>query len=109
MASKSLLRPGDILPSPPPAAPSRKPRSRWLSLAAVVFFAVYAFRAPIFSFLGETLDSLRPIPDSNLCPQSGALYPSKNGELWKSLHDTFSTDGFQQRAVDWLAGAVRIP
>ncbi|KAI0058987.1 carboxypeptidase S [Artomyces pyxidatus] len=45
----------------------------------------------------------------SLCPQVDALYPSRNGELWKNLGKTFDTDAFKGRAIDWLGGAVRIP
>lgn len=43
------------------------------------------------------------------CPQVDALLPEQNSELWKSIGETIGTDAFKVRAVDWLAGAVKIP
>lgn len=43
------------------------------------------------------------------CPQATAVVPEKNGELWTSLGETFDTDAFKGRAVEWLGGAVRVP
>ena len=44
-----------------------------------------------------------------LCPQVQEFVPKKNANLWDSLSQQFTTDDFERRAVDWLAGAVRIP
>ncbi|CCM02429.1 uncharacterized protein FIBRA_04528 [Fibroporia radiculosa] len=46
---------------------------------------------------------------AQMCPQPAPLSPEKHQVLWKSLSSTFSTDAFRLRAVDLLAGAVRIP
>ncbi|KAL1941154.1 hypothetical protein VTO73DRAFT_7366 [Trametes versicolor] len=43
------------------------------------------------------------------CPQSTAVVPEKNGELWESLGQAFDSDAFKGRAVEWLGGAVRVP
>lgn len=43
------------------------------------------------------------------CPQSNALYPGQHAQLWESLGHDFDEDAFTTRAVEWLAGAVRIP
>ncbi|KAI0741917.1 carboxypeptidase S [Daedaleopsis nitida] len=43
------------------------------------------------------------------CPQVSTIVPEKNAELWNSLGDSFSTDAFKARAVEWLGGAVRVP
>ncbi|KAG2364099.1 hypothetical protein BDR07DRAFT_1482813 [Suillus spraguei] len=47
--------------------------------------------------------------NADICPQVSELIPKSNGALWKALGDTYETDAFKMRAVDWLAGAVRIP
>ncbi|KZP26579.1 carboxypeptidase S [Athelia psychrophila] len=44
-----------------------------------------------------------------LCPQVQEIVPKKNEELWDSLSQQFTTNDFEGRAIDWLAGAVRIP
>ncbi|KAF9820601.1 hypothetical protein IEO21_01304 [Rhodonia placenta] len=47
--------------------------------------------------------------DAPLCSQAPPLIPSTNVQLWGSLGDTYGTEAFKNRAVDLLAGAVRIP
>jgi Gly-Xaa carboxypeptidase len=47
--------------------------------------------------------------NADICPQVSELIPKSNGALWRTLGDTYETDAFKMRAVDWLAGAVRIP
>jgi len=47
--------------------------------------------------------------NADICPQVSELIPTSNFALWKTLGDTYGTDAFKMRAVDWLAGAVRIP
>jgi Gly-Xaa carboxypeptidase len=46
---------------------------------------------------------------TDLCPQVDELVPEKNGAIWENLQDTYSTEEFKARAIDWLGGAVRIP
>jgi len=48
------------------------------------------------------------IPKS-LCPQAAELVPTKNAQVWKDLTQTFGTNNFKTRAIDWLGDAVRIP
>jgi Gly-Xaa carboxypeptidase len=43
------------------------------------------------------------------CPQVDAVTPEKNLNLWNELNDKISTPEFQQSAIDWLGGAVRVP
>lgn len=45
----------------------------------------------------------------DLCPQVDELVPEKNGVIWESLQQAYSTEEFKARAIDWLGGAVRIP
>jgi Gly-Xaa carboxypeptidase len=47
--------------------------------------------------------------DSPLCPQTTALVPRDNAALYRDLNDLYSTPEFKENAIDWLAGAVRIP
>ena len=42
------------------------------------------------------------------CPQSSALEPTQNGELWKGLIDNYGTSQFFTRAVNWLGGAIQV-
>lgn len=45
----------------------------------------------------------------DLCPQVDEIVPEKNGMIWESLQQAYSTEEFKARAIDWLGGAVRIP
>ena len=47
--------------------------------------------------------------DKNLCPQFDVLTPEKNRLVWEALGNTYGTEEFKLRAVDWLAGAVKVP
>ncbi|KAI0924588.1 hypothetical protein AcW2_005436 [Taiwanofungus camphoratus] len=49
------------------------------------------------------------VESAHMCPQASPLVPQKNEELWSSLGETFGTEAFLDRAVNWIAGAVRIP
>ncbi len=42
------------------------------------------------------------------CPQPSALEPTKNGELWRGVLDTYGSSQFLTRAVNWLGGAIQI-
>lgn len=43
------------------------------------------------------------------CPQVNVLVPQANAPLWDSLKVEISTPEFKSKAIDWLAGSVRIP
>ena len=45
----------------------------------------------------------------DVCPQASALVPEKNYKLWESLSNTYSTDSFKLKAINWLSGAVQVP
>jgi hypothetical protein len=57
-----------------------------------------------------TTSSTYLLQDTHFCPQTDVLVPEKNIELWNDLTTTIgSLNGFQTKAVDWLAGAVKVP
>ena len=43
------------------------------------------------------------------CPQVNVLIPQVNAPLWNSLNVEIGTPEFKSKAIDWLAGSVRIP
>ena len=47
--------------------------------------------------------------DAEICPQSTAIFPSKNVETWKELDKVFNNPEFNPKAAELLGGAVRIP
>ena len=57
-----------------------------------------------------TTSSTYLLGETHFCPQSDVLVPEKNIELWNDLTTTIgSSNDFQMKAVDWLAGAVKVP
>ncbi|THH01774.1 hypothetical protein EW145_g6858 [Phellinidium pouzarii] len=44
-----------------------------------------------------------------LCPQVEQLLPDKNKVLWSELGEQFDSLNFKEKAINWLAGAVRVP
>ncbi|KAJ7281792.1 hypothetical protein C8J57DRAFT_1298553 [Mycena rebaudengoi] len=43
------------------------------------------------------------------CPQVDVLLPKRDAELWERVGDLIGTDDFKTKAINWLAGAVRVP
>ncbi|OAX43947.1 carboxypeptidase S [Rhizopogon vinicolor AM-OR11-026] len=76
-------------------------------VALAISVSAYFVKRPF----GVTVPIGRALEDTSadLCPQVDELIPEKNGVIWESLQDTYSTEEFEARAVDWLGGAVRIP
>lgn len=85
-------------------------RSKWRALGLI------ALIASALSVLSRYVDyHSRPFSivikssQPNTCPQSNALYPGQHAQLWETLGHDFDEDAFTTKAVEWLAGAVRIP
>ncbi|KAL0564031.1 hypothetical protein V5O48_018026 [Marasmius crinis-equi] len=117
----------DFLPStaeyaPVPAERSRREKSR--------VFRRLAIFAGLSCFLFLSAQYWTPIPglkegckhlfrahkhgkhdkhDEQLCPQADVLTPETNQVVWEALGKNFGTEKFRLRAIDWLAGAVRVP
>lgn len=49
-----------------------------------------------------------PVDLAERCPQPLPLEPTKNGELWRDVVDSYGSTEFLNRAVEWLGGAVRV-
>jgi len=43
------------------------------------------------------------------CTQADVLTPDKNANLWNELNEKIGTPAFETSAINWLAGAVRVP
>lgn len=43
------------------------------------------------------------------CAQADVLTPNKNANLWNELNEKIGTPAFETSAINWLAGAVRVP
>jgi Gly-Xaa carboxypeptidase len=75
-----------------------------LVTALVISASTYFVKKPLNGFLVGTLED-----GVDLCPQVDEIVPEKNGVIWESLQQAYSTQEFKARAIDWLGGAVRIP
>ncbi|KAG1760147.1 hypothetical protein EDD22DRAFT_955247 [Suillus occidentalis] len=75
-----------------------------LVTALVISASTYFVKRPLNGFLVGTLED-----GVDLCPQVDEIVPEKNGVIWESLQQAYSTQEFKARAIDWLGGAVRIP
>ncbi|KAI0072680.1 carboxypeptidase S [Panus rudis PR-1116 ss-1] len=75
-------------------------------LATCIALSFFEFKLPELAFPGDLEVGTG---SADLCPQPPALEPSKHAELWSSLNETYGTEEYVKRAVDWLAGAIRIP
>lgn len=62
----------------------------------------------LLEYLEDTIGGFSK-PSDDLCPQAAPLTPSKYKDVWEDLGSMYGTDDFKMKAVDWLAGAVRIP
>lgn len=98
-----------LLPSQLPSNVQRSAASRAKTivvfalfvLAQYLFWTSARFNVPLFANRLEDSESL--------CPQAVELTPQKNEKFWQILNNTFGTDDFRIRAIDWLGGAVRVP
>ncbi|KAF9067258.1 hypothetical protein BDP27DRAFT_1365090 [Rhodocollybia butyracea] len=75
-----------------------------LSLFGIIIIVLLA--GGQFAFL-ILLYHYQPLDFDELCPQSIVLNPIN--PLWRAIGEIIDTVAFKGRAVDWLAGAVRIP
>ena len=101
---KGSLPSSNPSPTPAPKSQRRKNKNVWIG---VVIICVLVFRATYLRFWHAT-DKAPRIPSNN-CPQADVLIPEKNGEIWTELKEKIGSAAFRQTAIDWLAGAIRIP
>jgi Gly-Xaa carboxypeptidase len=102
----------DFLTGAPVVRAPRSKRSKWTALGLVALLAtVFAVAFLHADFLYGKFLSATSLTHTvaKLCPQSDALYPENNAQLWDSLGSDFDEDAFTTRAAAWLGGAVRIP
>jgi Gly-Xaa carboxypeptidase len=99
-----------ILPSTGPRAP-RQPilqklkhdyHSKFL-LVLIAYMAVLVYKGY------KRVDTFRIGDNVPRCPQADILTPEKNAKLWNELNEKIGTSAFEASAINWLAGAVRVP
>lgn len=91
---------------------SETPNKRQLPVKRIAILSIVAlsfctFKAWKYDFMPSCVGHHKA--SEPLCPQVQEIVPQKNEELWDSLSQQFTTNDFEGRAIDWLAGAVRIP
>ncbi|KIM44930.1 hypothetical protein M413DRAFT_442904 [Hebeloma cylindrosporum] len=47
--------------------------------------------------------------NSPRCAQADILTPDKNADIWNEMNEKIGTPAFETSAINWLAGAVRVP
>ncbi|KAJ8521566.1 hypothetical protein ONZ45_g1729 [Pleurotus djamor] len=83
-------------------------KGHWRGLCTLLFFAGYV----LVSHGPVHLDRLflrKPGHDSSQCYQASELIPATNAEVWTGMGSTIDTEAFKTQAINWLAGAVRVP
>ncbi|KIL59863.1 hypothetical protein M378DRAFT_1065315 [Amanita muscaria Koide BX008] len=89
-----------------PLNTSQAKRPRIRNLLVAICLAICIFKAVRF-VLPETTQYRGE--GKNYCPQSEELTPKKNSKVWTDFTEILGKQAFKERAVDWLAGAVRVP
>ncbi|KAL0953579.1 hypothetical protein HGRIS_004794 [Hohenbuehelia grisea] len=80
----------------------------WLWIRKAVIFLLIVCATVITNEFSAISFGTRVPGTPPQCPQVPALYPSEHANLWKTINKTITSDAFTSRAVNWLAGAVRI-
>jgi hypothetical protein len=98
-----------LLPSKfPVSRPPRVSMNRRVGLLILILTSVLSIFYIQGSWLQRTDSNLEDFLSST-CPQTQALIPQKNEKLWETVGGTFGEESFKSQAVEWLAGAVRVP
>ena len=111
VAYKESLLPSAVVE----AAPAKKGCSAGLRVVKALLLGISAWAClnalDLVPAPASVADALIPSTYSveAQCPQVSAVFPEKNAELWKSLGESYSSDAFKGRAIEWLGGAVRVP
>ncbi|KAF8624386.1 hypothetical protein AX17_007148, partial [Amanita inopinata Kibby_2008] len=98
----------ELLPvnAAPPSYSAKKSRVRSTLIALCLAACAFTF---IQVAISDAVFPFNVNEDVDLCPQAEVLVPERNGELWNSVGETIGTDIFKTRAIDRLAGAVKVP
>ncbi|KAJ7650979.1 hypothetical protein FB45DRAFT_889258 [Roridomyces roridus] len=88
-----------------PSSPPKPPAFIWGVLTAIALLLCLRLQLyPVLSFLEP-----HTAPPVQACPQVDSLVPKINEAIWEGTLQATASDSFKARAVDWLAGAIRIP
>ncbi|EIM87284.1 carboxypeptidase S [Stereum hirsutum FP-91666 SS1] len=110
-SGKTELLPSSSSNSPPPNFEGKRSKWNYLAFAVLGSLALVqtANQAGLSDTLLATIGSFRTEASrAELCPQEGALYPHKEYALFQTLTDSYGTEEFKARAIDWIAGAIQV-
>lgn len=105
-SGKTELLPSSSHNSPPPNVEREKSKWNYLAFAVLGSLALVqtANQAGLSGSLLATFGSFTTEASrEELCPQEGALYPHKEYALFQSLTDSYGTEEFKARAIDWVS------
>ena len=102
---KAIVPSSNPSPNPVPKSQRQKSKRIWIG---VVIFCFIVFRVTTYLHFWHATDKAFGTPSNN-CPQANVLTPEENGKIWTELNEKIGSAAFKQIAIDWLAGAVRIP
>lgn len=85
-------------------------KARVLAALACALLFIYSCYDNILPVATHDVVDLVPSLDlKELCPQVGAMYPSKHADLDEQMDALYRTNAFQLDAFEKLGGAVRVP
>lgn len=101
-----------LLPSRAPSLEEPPARPTVFRKTAIAFWILLGVAQLIFwRATSDSFDHISTYDKSSddFCPQVSELLPNKNGKVWQQLSETFSSEGFKARAINWIGDAVRVP
>jgi len=73
----------------------------------LIFVTYLAVRAVYEGY--KWIDTFGKADSGPRCVQADALTPNKNADFWNAMNEKIGTPAFETSAINWLAGAVRVP
>jgi len=96
-------------PAPPRQTASEKLKASCRSRPKflLILITYLAVRAVYEGY--KWIDTFGKADNGSRCVQADVLMPNKNADLWNALNEKIGTPAFKTSAINWLAGAVRVP
>lgn len=100
-----------LLPSTAPTRPAKRPKFVSLLKSLFVIWLLYATYKSLEPLMLQSIQKHygKHRKTTHVCPQADDLTPQVNSDLWHDVSQVIGTDAFKTRAIDWIAGAVRVP
>ena len=106
-----------LLPSTAPQGPPAAPHQTALEKLKANYRSRPKFLLILITYLAvrvvyegyNWVDTFGKADNGPRCVQADVLTPNKNADLWDALNEKIGTPAFETSAINWLAGAVRVP